>query len=152
MHLMYLPIFRFGPLVRHWTMRYEAKHSYFKRLAQSMGNFVNAPYSLAMRHQLYQCYLNLNTSVLPGFADGQNLETGPGMLHSFPNVLLLLFVGEVISDELLSFTTLLGCSVSSIYRWAHFSYLSTSKIKYTAHALTYTVTHKHTHTVIHAPG
>ena len=66
-------------------MRYEAKHSYFKRLAQSMGNFVNAPYSLAMRHQLYQCYLNLNTSVL---AHGQNLETGPGMLHGFSHVLL----------------------------------------------------------------
>lgn len=30
---------RFGPLVRHWTMRFEAKHSYFKQLAQAMGNF-----------------------------------------------------------------------------------------------------------------
>ena len=50
---------RFGPLVRHWTMRFEAKHSYFKQLAQSMGNFVNIVYSLAMRHQLYQSYLNM---------------------------------------------------------------------------------------------
>ena len=41
---------RFGPLVRHWTMRFEAKHSYFKQLAHSMGNFVNITYSLATRH------------------------------------------------------------------------------------------------------
>ena len=42
---------RFGPLVRHWTMRFEAKHSYFKQLAQAVGYFINLPYSLAMRHQ-----------------------------------------------------------------------------------------------------
>ena len=27
---------RFGPLVQHWTMRYEARHCYFKRLAQNL--------------------------------------------------------------------------------------------------------------------
>ena len=32
---------RFGPMVRSWCMRYEAKHSYFKRLASYMGNFTN---------------------------------------------------------------------------------------------------------------
>jgi hypothetical protein len=32
-------------------MRYEAKHSYFKSLAVSSGNFINLPYSLAKRHQ-----------------------------------------------------------------------------------------------------
>ena len=29
----------YGPLFRHWTMRFEAKHAYFKGLAQSLGNF-----------------------------------------------------------------------------------------------------------------
>lgn len=43
-----------------------------------MGNFVNVPYSLAMRHQLYQCYLNLNTDSLPGWT--HNLEVGPGQI------------------------------------------------------------------------
>ena len=70
--------YRFGPLIRHWTMRYEAKHSYFKQLANSMGNFINIPYSLAMRHQLYQCYLHTNTQELPGWT--HNIETGPGAL------------------------------------------------------------------------
>ena len=45
-----------GPLVRHWTMRFEAKHQYFKQLARTMGNYVNVCYSLAMRHQCFQCY------------------------------------------------------------------------------------------------
>ena len=57
-------------------MRFEAKHSYFKKLAHSMGNFVNITYSLAMRHQLYQCYLNINSEELPGWA--HNVEAGPG--------------------------------------------------------------------------
>jgi len=69
-------LYRFGPLVRHWTMRYEAKHSYFKQLANSMGNFINIPYSLAMRHQLYHCYLHTDTHELPGWT--HNIETGPG--------------------------------------------------------------------------
>lgn len=67
-------VYRFGPLVRHWTMRYEAKHSYFKRLAQTMGNFINLPYSLAMRHQTLQCYWNTNQSEIPG----SGLTVGPG--------------------------------------------------------------------------
>lgn len=74
--VLYLLIFSFGPLVRHWTMRFEAKHSYFKQLAHSMGNFVNITYSLSMRHQLYQCYLNINPQQLPGWEIG--IETGPG--------------------------------------------------------------------------
>ena len=49
----------YGPLVRLWKMRYKAKHSYFKSLSQAMGNFINLPYSLAMRHQFLQCYLNI---------------------------------------------------------------------------------------------
>ena len=50
----------YGPLVHHWTMRFEAKHGYFKRLAQSLGNFINLPHSLAMRHQHLQCYWSTN--------------------------------------------------------------------------------------------
>lgn len=83
--------YRFGPLVRHWTMRFEAKHSYFKQLAHSMGNFVNITYSLATRHQHYQCYLNLNTEELPGYE--HNMEVGPGwILFSLILIVLCLYV------------------------------------------------------------
>ena len=37
-------------------MRYEAKHSYFKRMAGLLGNFKNIPKTLAQRHQQYMCY------------------------------------------------------------------------------------------------
>ena len=57
-------------------MRYEAKHSYFKKLAQSIGNFINLPYTLAMRHQQLQCYLNVNTNDMPGW--NNNVEVGKG--------------------------------------------------------------------------
>lgn len=72
--MCYMYIHRFGPLVRHWTMRYEAKHSYFKKLAQNVGNFINIPWTLAMRHQLWQCYQWLNSDSLPH----DKPEVGPG--------------------------------------------------------------------------
>ena len=68
-----LYICRLGPLVGHWTMRYEAKNKYFKSLATRLGNFINLPYSLAMHHQQLQCYYNLNKEVI-----GHELEVGPG--------------------------------------------------------------------------
>ena len=57
-------------------MRYEAKHCYFKRLAQSLNNFINLPFSLASRHQQYQCYLNTTTKDLPGCVG--DIDVGPG--------------------------------------------------------------------------
>lgn len=56
-------------------MRFEAKHAYFKSLAQSMGNFTNIPLSLATRHQQYQCYLNTSNEVV------DNLSVGPGQYN-----------------------------------------------------------------------
>lgn len=78
--LVHMPrlMIQYGPLVRHWTIRFEAKHSYFKQLSQSMGNFINLPYSLAMRHQQYQCYLNMNTQEMFGWSDC--IEVGKGTI------------------------------------------------------------------------
>ena len=58
-------------MVRLWTMRFEARHSYFKRLAVQMGNFINISYSLSMRHQRLQCYHQHSV-------DGEDMEVGPG--------------------------------------------------------------------------
>ena len=38
-------------------MRFEAKHQYLKALATRIGNYINICYSLAVRHQSYQCYI-----------------------------------------------------------------------------------------------
>ncbi|XP_046848514.1 uncharacterized protein LOC124442044 isoform X2 [Xenia sp. Carnegie-2017] len=58
-YLVHYPahIYRFGPMIWSWCMRYEAKHSYFKRLASYLGNFTNVALSLAERHQTRSCYL-----------------------------------------------------------------------------------------------
>ena len=67
-------VYRFGPLVRHWTMRYEAKHNYFKKLAQNTGNYINLSRTLAKRHQYLQCYYHLSGDAM----FEKNTEIGPG--------------------------------------------------------------------------
>ena len=42
------------------------------------GNFTNIRYSLSLRHQLYQCYVNLATDDLPE----EKLEVGQSMYCS----------------------------------------------------------------------
>lgn len=42
----------FGPLVSLWTMRFEAKHSFFKRVVRHTHSFRNILLSLAVKHQL----------------------------------------------------------------------------------------------------
>ena len=55
-------------------MRFEARHSYFKRLASQPGNFINISYTLAVRHQRLQCYHQLNKHCI----EGEDVELGPG--------------------------------------------------------------------------
>ena len=54
-------------------MRFEAKHQYFKRLTTSMGNFINLPHSLSVRHQCHQSYI---LSCADSFKD--HIDVGPG--------------------------------------------------------------------------
>ena len=91
---------RFGPLVKHWTMRYEAKHSYSKKLIQNIGNYKNVSYTLAKRHQLLHCYYHHAGDVF-----GQDrLEVGPGNLikirpqHSL-SLNLIFYLGDVVAIE-----------------------------------------------------
>ncbi len=46
----------YGPLVGQWTMRYEAKHSFFKQVSWHTKCFKNVPLSLAVKHQLMISY------------------------------------------------------------------------------------------------
>ncbi|XP_068704496.1 uncharacterized protein [Montipora foliosa] len=56
-YLVHLPtqVMLFGPLIRSWCMRFEAKHLYFKNMARTIKNFKNLPLSLAKRHQSLEC-------------------------------------------------------------------------------------------------
>lgn len=57
-------ILKFGPLIRVWTMRFESKHSYFKRCARHLKNFKNICLTLSERHQMFQAYLSAG----PGYS------------------------------------------------------------------------------------
>lgn len=59
-YLLHYPslILKLGPLIRLWTMRFESKHSYFKRCVRRTQNFKNVCQSLANNHQLLQSYMN----------------------------------------------------------------------------------------------
>ena len=46
----------FGALKNCWVMRFESKHSYFKRVQHSIHNTINTSKSLAKRHQYLQVY------------------------------------------------------------------------------------------------
>ena len=93
-------ITRFGPLVQQWTMRYEAKHNLFKRLAQNIGNFINISWTLAVRHQQWHCYHSLNTQTV----GQEDPEIGPGMYIIIIAVyvvlyeLICIYVGQTVME------------------------------------------------------
>ncbi|CAF4644957.1 unnamed protein product, partial [Rotaria socialis] len=45
----------FGPAVKQWCFRYEANHSYFKKITARTNNFKNIPKMLVTRYHLKQC-------------------------------------------------------------------------------------------------
>ena len=51
-------ILEFGPLVRVWTLRFESKHSYFKRCLRQSQNYKN------VTHTLFVCGISLTSSQL----------------------------------------------------------------------------------------
>lgn len=46
----------FGPLIFYWTLRFEAKHSYFKKVVRHTNCFKNITLTLASKHQLMLGY------------------------------------------------------------------------------------------------
>lgn len=74
---MCLHLCRIGPLGQHWCMRYEAMHSYFKRLAKNAYNFRNMAKTLAKQQQHLMCYYLNSPGEGHGFLD-EATSTGRG--------------------------------------------------------------------------
>lgn len=55
----------FGPLVSLWTMRFEAKHSFFKRVVRHTHSFRNILLSLAVKHQFMVAHHLHGGAVVP---------------------------------------------------------------------------------------
>lgn len=51
-------ILKLGPLINFWTMRFEAKHQFFKRLIRFSPNFINVLKLMSTKHQMNQAYLS----------------------------------------------------------------------------------------------
>ena len=61
-HYPYL-IRQFGPLMKVWSLRFESKHTYFKRVTRTLHNFINLTKSLAVKHELLMSYLRLGADL-----------------------------------------------------------------------------------------
>lgn len=56
-------------------MHYEAKHKYFKKVAQVIGNFKNIEKTVALCHQRFMCY---KMTCCINFLEGE-CAFGPGI-------------------------------------------------------------------------
>ena len=87
-----------GPLTNYWTMRFEAKHRFFKRLGHIVCNYRNILKTLAERHQMFLCYHLMCGKDLAE----RDVEIGPGS----PTLVMSLERPECL-------TTLLGVHLFS---------------------------------------
>lgn len=79
---------KIGPLINYWSMRFEAKHNFFRRLSHIVCNFKSITRTMAYRHQMYLCYQLLSKQ---SFKEA-SLEIGPGscvLLNSIPDCQIL---------------------------------------------------------------
>ena len=67
--------YRFGPPVRYWCMRMEAKNGYTKKAA-SCGNFKNICLSFALHHQNLLAFNLTNSDFMQ-----IDVNSGPGTLE-----------------------------------------------------------------------
>ena len=92
-YLIHYPtqIYRFGPLVHCWTLRFEGKHHYFKELVHRSKNRRNICKTMARRHQFLQCLCNTSEQ----FLEADAVEHVKG--SATPVRLLLREIQELLS-------------------------------------------------------
>lgn len=72
---------RFGPLIEFWTIRFEAKHSFFKKVVRDANNFKNILLTLGSRHQLMLAYyLEMPSIFKPEIETGKVTDVCLGVL------------------------------------------------------------------------
>lgn len=71
-----------GPLVGVWTMRFEAKHRFFKRVVRQTSNFKNVLLTLSVRHQMMMAYHNHTNVGQPNFCVTRVSVMPVELLHS----------------------------------------------------------------------
>ncbi|KAJ1528970.1 hypothetical protein ONE63_007337 [Megalurothrips usitatus] len=74
----------FGPLIYVWTMRFEAKHQFFKRVMRACNNFINIGLTMALRHQKWFSYLTSGVILPNGISDSTRMK--PLNIHDKANL------------------------------------------------------------------
>nr|XP_020474258.1 uncharacterized protein LOC109970793 [Monopterus albus] len=99
----------FGPLVALWTMRFEAKHRFFKRIVRQTGSFRNILMTMARKHQSMIAYhIHDDNSQRPAFLVSRMTQVPVEMLKdSIKESFAKKFPG-VVSVSLTSKVTILG--------------------------------------------
>ena len=101
-------------------MRYEAKHQHFKCLANSIGNFINICYTLAIRHQCYQCYYLTDNNAFQ-----TQIQIGPEGKDKTKNLLEYVIIMHLYTtgnkDDLLEFTELIQTIAQRNIFWYKFA-------------------------------
>ena len=87
-----------GPLINYWTMRFEAKHRFFKRLGHIVCNYRNILKTLANRQQMFLCY---NLMCGKKLVD-RDVEIGPGSSTLVASLEKAKFLSRVFGIHLVS--------------------------------------------------
>lgn len=104
---------RFGPLVDFWTIRFEAKHSFFKRVVQDAKNFKNVPLTLSTQHQLLLTYnLEMPTIIRPDLEVANITNVSPDILDISVKAVIERRYNKPASVGLTSVATLHGTTYS----------------------------------------
>lgn len=92
----------FGPLIHLWTMRFEGKHRFFKRVVHDTQNFKNVLKTLADRHQYMVAY-HLSAS---GFfkPHQQTSNVSSALVSTLPNV-AKTYIEQITSSDIIYSTS-----------------------------------------------
>lgn len=107
-------ILHYGPLLHIQTLRFEAKHSYFRELAQRTKCKKNICKSLAVRHQTLQCISNESRDFL------KSCPTESVGGSSVPIVLLQHRFQELLQPHTQNLTDIFQCK-SVHYNFIHYT-------------------------------
>lgn len=104
---------RFGPLIDFWTIRFEAKHSFFKRVVHDSHNFRNILLTLSTKHQLTLAYhLDLPSLFRPDLEVGHTAVVPPNALEHSMRQAVELKYGNICLVSLATHACLYGTKYS----------------------------------------
>ena len=102
---------KYGPLRGTWSLRFEAKHSFFKNVARRTQNKKNLCKTMAMRHQYQTCALFESEACL-GHGSGEYASTGG---HVIEVASLPILIQDLIQPLLAHQNEVYQCESVSIH-------------------------------------